>query len=165
MKHDELIGTLVVWVVSSVTTTALLVWDRRRLDEVGRQRRWRRTTLYLAVSGLFVPAPLTFGAHLWVTRPWPLWKRLPLALANREMEGEWGHLISLVTIKESYFFRAPQQFEVIRKQVLPGLVRARSGARSLRMLQCDGVAAGPCFVTRRSPADVVAPCPVAPLRH
>jgi chemotaxis protein methyltransferase CheR len=55
------------------------------------------------------------------------------ALANREMEDEWGHLISLVTIKESYFFRAPQQFEVIRKQVLPVLVRARSGARSLRI--------------------------------
>lgn len=55
------------------------------------------------------------------------------ALANREMEDEWGHLISLVTIKESYFFRAPQQFEVIRKQVLPGLVRARSAARSLRI--------------------------------
>lgn len=55
------------------------------------------------------------------------------ALANREVEGEWGHLISLVTIKESYFFRAPQQFEIIRKQVLPVLVRARSGARSLRI--------------------------------
>ncbi len=55
------------------------------------------------------------------------------ALANREMEDEWGHLISLVTIKESYFFRAPQQFEIIRKQVLPALVRARSAARSLRI--------------------------------
>ncbi|HEV2854419.1 MAG TPA: CheR family methyltransferase [Thermoanaerobaculia bacterium] len=55
------------------------------------------------------------------------------ALAGREIEGEWGHLISLVTIKESYFFRAPQQFEVIRQQVLPVLVRARSAARSLRI--------------------------------
>lgn len=55
------------------------------------------------------------------------------ALANREMEDEWGHLIALVTIKESYFFRAPQQFEVIRRQVLPALVRARSAARSLRI--------------------------------
>lgn len=55
------------------------------------------------------------------------------ALANREMEDEWGHLISLVTIKESYFFRAPQQFEIIRRQVLPALVRARSAARSLRI--------------------------------
>ncbi len=55
------------------------------------------------------------------------------ALAGREIEGEWGHLISLITIKESYFFRAPQQFEVIRKQVLPVLVRSRSSARSLRI--------------------------------
>jgi chemotaxis protein methyltransferase CheR len=55
------------------------------------------------------------------------------ALANREMEDEWGHLISLVTIKESYFFRAPQQFEIIRRHVLPALVRARSAARSLRI--------------------------------
>ena len=55
------------------------------------------------------------------------------ALANREMEDEWGHLISLVTIKESYFFRAPQQFEIIRRQVLPVLVKARSAARSLRI--------------------------------
>lgn len=55
------------------------------------------------------------------------------ALAAREIEGEWGHLISLITIKESYFFRAPQQFEVIRKQVLPLLVRSRSSARSLRI--------------------------------
>jgi chemotaxis protein methyltransferase CheR len=55
------------------------------------------------------------------------------ALAARELDGEWGSLISLVTIKESYFFRAPQQFEAIRQQVLPVLVRARAGARSLRI--------------------------------
>jgi chemotaxis protein methyltransferase CheR len=55
------------------------------------------------------------------------------ALAAREIDGEWGSLISLVTIKESYFFRAPQQFEAIRQQVLPVLVRARAGARSLRI--------------------------------
>ena len=55
------------------------------------------------------------------------------ALAGREIEGEWGPLISLVTIKESYFFRAPQQFDVIRQQVLPALVKTRSSARSLRI--------------------------------
>ncbi len=67
------------------------------------------------------------------TRGYPGLAEYVRALANQEIEGEWGHLISLVTIKESYFFRAPQQFEVIRKQVLPVLVRARSGARSLRI--------------------------------
>jgi chemotaxis protein methyltransferase CheR len=55
------------------------------------------------------------------------------ALAAREIEGEWTNLIPLVTIKESYFFRAPQQFEAIRERVLPALVRLRAGARHLRI--------------------------------
>ena len=55
------------------------------------------------------------------------------ALAASEIEGEWTSLIPLVTIKESYFFRAPQQFEAIRTRVLPALVRARAGARHLRI--------------------------------
>jgi chemotaxis protein methyltransferase CheR len=55
------------------------------------------------------------------------------ALAAREIEGEWTHLIPLVTIKESFFFRAPQQFEAIRTRVLPSLVRARADARQLRI--------------------------------
>lgn len=55
------------------------------------------------------------------------------ALAAHQIDGEWGTLVSLVTIKESYFFRAPQQFDVILKQVLPGLVRARASARHLRI--------------------------------
>lgn len=79
---DELLTMLASWGAGAVTTGALLRWDRRRLGAEGRRRMWRDATLYLAVSGLFVPAPLTFGAHLWVTRPGPLWKRLPLALAG-----------------------------------------------------------------------------------
>ena len=55
------------------------------------------------------------------------------ALAAREIEDEWTHLIPLVTIKESYFFRAPQQFDAIRARVLPALLRARAGARQLRI--------------------------------
>ncbi len=55
------------------------------------------------------------------------------ALAAHQLDGEWGTLVSLVTIKESYFFRAPQQFEVIVRQVLPGLARARAGTRHLRI--------------------------------
>ena len=55
------------------------------------------------------------------------------ALAARELPDEWGSLIPLVTIKESYFFRAPQQFEVIRQRILPALVRARSASRQLRI--------------------------------
>ena len=55
------------------------------------------------------------------------------ALAAQQLDGEWGTLVSLVTIKESYFFRAPQQFDIIVKQVLPALVRARAGSRQLRI--------------------------------
>jgi chemotaxis protein methyltransferase CheR len=55
------------------------------------------------------------------------------ALAARELAGEWTSLVPLITIKESYFFRAPQQFEAIRTQVLPALVRARAGTRRLRI--------------------------------
>ncbi|HEX3554277.1 MAG TPA: CheR family methyltransferase [Thermoanaerobaculia bacterium] len=55
------------------------------------------------------------------------------ALAARELPDEWGSLIPLVTIKESYFFRAPQQFEVIRQRILPALVRARAASRQLRI--------------------------------
>ncbi len=55
------------------------------------------------------------------------------ALAAREIEGEWSNLIPLVTIKESYFYRAPQQFEAIRLHVLPALIRARAGVRNLRI--------------------------------
>jgi chemotaxis protein methyltransferase CheR len=54
------------------------------------------------------------------------------ALAAHLFPDEWERLIPLVTIKESYFFRAPQQFEAIRQQVLPGLVRARAATRQLR---------------------------------
>ena len=78
--NDPFVATLVIWVVSS-TTTALALWlDRRRLDEHGRRRMWRDTTLQAAVSGLFLPAPLTFGAHVWVTRSWPWWLRAPAAV-------------------------------------------------------------------------------------
>lgn len=55
------------------------------------------------------------------------------ALADQQIEAEWGTLVSLVTIKESYFFRAPQQFDVIVRQVLPALARARAGSRHLRI--------------------------------
>jgi chemotaxis protein methyltransferase CheR len=56
-----------------------------------------------------------------------------LALAARLLPGEWDRLVSLVTIKESYFFRAPQQFDAILRQVLPGLVQARAEVRRLRL--------------------------------
>ena len=55
------------------------------------------------------------------------------ALATHQIDGEWANLVSLVTIKESYFFRAPQQFEAILKQALPVLTKARASSRHLRI--------------------------------
>lgn len=54
-------------------------------------------------------------------------------LATDGFDDEWENLIPLVTIKESYFFRAPQQFEVIRQHVLPALMRARAQEKHLRI--------------------------------
>lgn len=53
------------------------------------------------------------------------------ALAAGELPREWGSLVSLITIKESYFYRAPQQFEAIRRFVLPALLAARAESRKL----------------------------------
>jgi chemotaxis protein methyltransferase CheR len=54
------------------------------------------------------------------------------ALAAGELQREWESLIPLITIKESYFFRAPQQFEAVERQLLPRLLRSRAGSRRLR---------------------------------
>ena len=57
------------------------------------------------------------------------------------LEGEWEQLVPLVTVKESYFFRAPQQFASIERRVLPALMRARSGEKRLR-IWCAAAARG-----------------------
>jgi len=55
------------------------------------------------------------------------------ALEAGTLRGEWESLTSLLTIKESYFFRAPQQFDFIRREILPQLLQARSQARHIRV--------------------------------
>ena len=55
------------------------------------------------------------------------------ALTAGELPREWQSLVPLITVKESYFFRAPQQFEAIERQLLPRLLRARAGSRRLRI--------------------------------
>lgn len=67
------------------------------------------------------------------SRGLPSVKDYVLALSANALDGEWDNLIPLVTIKESYFFRAPQQFEIIRQQVLPRLLQARAQSKHLRI--------------------------------
>lgn len=55
------------------------------------------------------------------------------ALERGDPEEEWERLVPLVTIKESYFFRAPQQFAAIERKLLPLLLRSRAGERRLRV--------------------------------
>ncbi len=55
------------------------------------------------------------------------------ALGRGELDGEWDQLVPLITIKESYFFRAPQQFAAIERHVLPRVLAARSNQRTLRI--------------------------------
>ncbi len=54
------------------------------------------------------------------------------ALAADELPGEWATLATLLTIKESTFFRVPLQWDRIRDVLLPELVLARSATRRLR---------------------------------
>lgn len=63
------------------------------------------------------------------------------ALASGRLEGEWEQLIPLVTVKESFFFRAPQQFAAIERHVLPELVRSRQPDKTLR-IWCSAAARG-----------------------
>lgn len=55
------------------------------------------------------------------------------ALASGGLDREWESLIPLITIKESYFYRAPQQFEAIRHHALPEILKARAASRHLRI--------------------------------
>jgi chemotaxis protein methyltransferase CheR len=54
-------------------------------------------------------------------------------LAAGRLDGEWEQLIPLITVKESYFFRGPQQFAAIERHVLPRILRAKRAARTLRI--------------------------------
>jgi chemotaxis protein methyltransferase CheR len=50
-------------------------------------------------------------------------------------DAAWQRLVSLVTVGETYFFRHEEQFEALRQQILPEIVRERlrSGVRRLRI--------------------------------
>lgn len=54
-------------------------------------------------------------------------------LAKSALDQEWRRLLPDVTIKESYLYRIPEHFEVLRQQVLPPLVEARPKTHRLRV--------------------------------
>lgn len=54
------------------------------------------------------------------------------ALEAGALAGEWETLATLLTIKESSFFRVPQQWERLRAELLPELARRRASERRLR---------------------------------
>lgn len=54
-------------------------------------------------------------------------------LENRLAAGAfWEELLDQVTVRETYFFRNPEHFELIRDTILPALQRARHPIRRLR---------------------------------
>jgi chemotaxis protein methyltransferase CheR len=46
---------------------------------------------------------------------------------------EWSRLESATTINETFFFRFGEQFEALRKAILPGLIERRASVRRLRI--------------------------------
>ena len=52
---------------------------------------------------------------------------------ERAGSGEWRALEDAITVGETYFFRYPDHFAALREDVLPRLIEARRGVRSLRI--------------------------------
>ncbi|GJE29594.1 CheR family methyltransferase [Methylobacterium organophilum] len=54
-------------------------------------------------------------------------------LSGPEGAGEWSALEAEITIGETFFFRYAEQFEALRSTILPGLIAARKGQKTLRI--------------------------------
>jgi chemotaxis protein methyltransferase CheR len=53
------------------------------------------------------------------------------ALASGALASEWGSLLPLITVNESYFFRTPQHFAALTRDLLDPLLAARQAAHRL----------------------------------
>ncbi len=89
------------------------------------------------------------GHHYYTDKDAQLWERIAsrmeargigavedyLALLDGDGAGaaEWAALESAVTINETFFFRFAEQFDALRRSVLPRLIRARAGEKRLRI--------------------------------
>jgi chemotaxis protein methyltransferase CheR len=90
------------------------------------------------VSGNVVPAAhLPFLARAAATRVTATGQRdlaaYVDALGRGALPEEWGNLLPLVTVNESYLFRTPQHFAALATTLLPGLLATRATARRLRV--------------------------------
>lgn len=72
-------------------------------------------------------------------------EQLLVQLRRDPTHGGWRTLLAAITVKESYLFRAPRQFEVLRHDIVPELCRRRR-SRTLS-LWCAGCARGEEAVT------------------
>lgn len=88
------------------------------------------------------------GHHYYADKDDQLWERLAQRMAARGIdtpaaylallegdagEAEWTALASEVTINETFFFRFAEQFDMLRRRVLPPLIEARREGRRLRI--------------------------------
>ena len=64
-----------------------------------------------------------------------------LRRTDAEAKAEWDILIDAVTIGETYFFRYPEQFDALREQILPELLRRNAATRRLN-IWCAGCSNG-----------------------
>ncbi len=55
------------------------------------------------------------------------------ALERGTLPDEWRHLLPLVTVKESFFFRTPEHFRAVEAVAIPALSAARHATRRLRI--------------------------------
>ena len=58
-----------------------------------------------------------------------------------QRDGEWLALAPLLTVPETYFWRMPEHFEALAQDVLPKVLAANAGSKTLRMLSA-GCASG-----------------------
>src|SRR5882672_857451 len=71
---------------------------------------------------------------------WIVWQRFS-ACASMHGEEELRALATHLTTSETYFFRCPDHFRVLREVALPSRIRARNSRRQLRLLSA-GCASG-----------------------
>jgi chemotaxis protein methyltransferase CheR len=69
----------------------------------------------------------------WLKLPDPAYYYQILASSTADSEGEWRHLIGILTNRESYFFRDKGQIAVLKREILPELIEHNRRQRTLHI--------------------------------